>query len=161
MSALGLFITFIPAYLTGVLQLGCTHWHNRAVQSFSELLPKGTYAGLFNPAGRNTNGLPLPDRAIPDVSAQADLLRIFLKVGERLNGEGFWERFNDITSGDTPGCSTPGFNATAGWNPVTGFGTPNFGKLRRTKAFMSITYRCTILGQLPADICAPTGSVGK
>ncbi|KIP08279.1 hypothetical protein PHLGIDRAFT_88390 [Phlebiopsis gigantea 11061_1 CR5-6] len=38
--------------------------------------------------------------------------------------------FNDITSGSNPGCGTPGFNATAGWDPVTGLGTPNFGVLK-------------------------------
>ena len=36
---------------------------------------------------------------------------------------------NDITSGDNPGCDTDGFPAIPGWDPVTGFGTPNFGKL--------------------------------
>ena len=38
--------------------------------------------------------------------------------------------FNDITTGNNPGCGTPGFNATRGWDPVTGVGTPNFGKLK-------------------------------
>ncbi|KAI0256020.1 subtilisin-like protein [Lactifluus subvellereus] len=33
--------------------------------------------------------------------------------------------FNDITSGSNPGCGTIGFNATKGWDPVTGVGTPN------------------------------------
>jgi tripeptidyl-peptidase I len=37
--------------------------------------------------------------------------------------------FNDITSGNAPGCGTEGFNATVGWDPVTGLGTPDFGKL--------------------------------
>jgi len=34
--------------------------------------------------------------------------------------------FNDITSGDNPGCGTNGFPATTGWDPITGLGTPNF-----------------------------------
>ncbi|EKM59772.1 uncharacterized protein PHACADRAFT_250501 [Phanerochaete carnosa HHB-10118-sp] len=38
--------------------------------------------------------------------------------------------FNDVTTGNNPGCGTPGFNATTGWDPVTGFGTPNFGVLK-------------------------------
>ena len=38
--------------------------------------------------------------------------------------------WNDITTGNNPGCGTPGFNATKGWDPVTGVGTPNFGKLK-------------------------------
>ncbi|KIY73845.1 tripeptidyl peptidase A [Cylindrobasidium torrendii FP15055 ss-10] len=38
--------------------------------------------------------------------------------------------FNDITEGNNPACGTDGFNATEGWDPVTGFGTPNFALLR-------------------------------
>ncbi|OCH90805.1 family S53 protease [Obba rivulosa] len=37
--------------------------------------------------------------------------------------------FTDITSGDNPGCDTNGFSAQAGWDPVTGLGTPNFASL--------------------------------
>ncbi|TFK52035.1 subtilisin-like protein [Heliocybe sulcata] len=37
---------------------------------------------------------------------------------------------NDITSGSNPGCNTNGFDATTGWDPVTGLGTPDFGKLQ-------------------------------
>jgi tripeptidyl-peptidase-1 len=36
---------------------------------------------------------------------------------------------NDITSGSNPGCNTNGFSAKAGWDPVTGLGSPNFAKL--------------------------------
>lgn len=36
--------------------------------------------------------------------------------------------FTDITTGSNPGCSTSGFSAVSGWDPVTGFGTPNYGK---------------------------------
>ncbi|KAF8576121.1 subtilisin-like protein [Ramaria rubella] len=42
----------------------------------------------------------------------------------------FREGFNDITMGGNQGCGTPGFTATEGWDPVTGLGTPNFGKLK-------------------------------
>ncbi|KAH9008252.1 tripeptidyl peptidase A [Lactarius hengduanensis] len=131
-------------------------WQQVAVGKYLASLPKGTYAGLFNPIGR----------AIPDVSAQSDFFRIFLqgramRIGGTsaaapsfaafvallndarisagkpplgflspliyaLNGVGF----HDITAGNAPGCGTPGFNATAGWDPVTGFGTPDFGKLK-------------------------------
>ena len=37
--------------------------------------------------------------------------------------------FTDITAGTNPGCGTVGFTAKEGWDPVTGFGTPNFDKL--------------------------------
>ncbi|KAF7352412.1 Tripeptidyl-peptidase sed3 [Mycena venus] len=36
---------------------------------------------------------------------------------------------NDVVAGANPGCGTPGFNATKGWDPVTGLGTPDFKKL--------------------------------
>jgi len=38
--------------------------------------------------------------------------------------------FNDITLGSNPGCGTPGFPASKGWDPVTGWGTPNYGALK-------------------------------
>ncbi|KAF7356293.1 Family S53 protease [Mycena venus] len=37
---------------------------------------------------------------------------------------------NDITSGINPGCGTLGFSASAGWDPITGLGTPNYTALR-------------------------------
>jgi tripeptidyl-peptidase-1 len=39
------------------------------------------------------------------------------------------EVFHDITSGSNPGCGTDGFKVTKGWDPVTGLGTPNYGKM--------------------------------
>ena len=39
------------------------------------------------------------------------------------------QAFNDITSGNNPGCGTPGFYASEGWDPITGNGTPNFQNL--------------------------------
>ncbi|KAF8516711.1 family S53 protease-like protein [Hysterangium stoloniferum] len=38
--------------------------------------------------------------------------------------------FNDITTGSNPGCNTNGFPAKAGWDPVTGLGTPSFTRLK-------------------------------
>ena len=35
-----------------------------------------------------------------------------------------------LFAGDNPGCSTNGFKAATGWDPVTGLGTPNFAKLK-------------------------------
>ncbi|KAK7683756.1 hypothetical protein QCA50_013132 [Cerrena zonata] len=39
------------------------------------------------------------------------------------------QMFNDITSGSNPGCGTVGFNATKGWDPITGLGTPRFAQM--------------------------------
>jgi tripeptidyl-peptidase-1 len=33
---------------------------------------------------------------------------------------------HDITKGTNAGCGTNGFSASAGWDPVTGLGTPNY-----------------------------------
>ncbi|KAJ6632587.1 peptidase S8/S53 domain-containing protein [Mycena sp. CBHHK59/15] len=38
--------------------------------------------------------------------------------------------FADMLSGNNPGCMTDRFNATVGWDPVMGFGSPVYGKLR-------------------------------
>ncbi|KAH8810891.1 peptidase S8/S53 domain-containing protein [Xylogone sp. PMI_703] len=46
------------------------------------------------------------------------------------------QAFNDITIGNNPGCGTGGFNATPGWDPVTGLGTPNYEKL--LKVFLAL-----------------------
>ncbi|KAI0045659.1 family S53 protease [Auriscalpium vulgare] len=35
----------------------------------------------------------------------------------------------DITSGNNPGCGTKGFSAVAGWDPVTGLGSPIYSKM--------------------------------
>ncbi|KAF7197078.1 Tripeptidyl-peptidase SED1 [Pseudocercospora fuligena] len=41
------------------------------------------------------------------------------------------EVFNDVTEGNNPGCATQGFSAVAGWDPVTGLGTPNYPKMKQ------------------------------
>ena len=33
---------------------------------------------------------------------------------------------NDITNGSNPNCGSSGFQASTGWDPVTGLGTPNY-----------------------------------
>ncbi|KAF8802988.1 subtilisin-like protein [Phlegmacium glaucopus] len=132
------------------------HYQKKVVDAYLRALPKGTFAGLFNPGGR----------AYPDVSAQSDRFSIFLdgrailiggtsassptfagfvsllndaRLNAGLSPLGFLNPFlysvgflglNDITIGHNAGCGTQGFNATKGWDPVTGLGTPNFGKLK-------------------------------
>jgi tripeptidyl-peptidase-1 len=48
------------------------------------------------------------------------------------------EAFRDITEGNNPGCSTDGFTALEGWDPVTGLGTPIYPKL--LEVFMSVKF---------------------
>jgi len=131
-------------------------YQDQDVTNYLNTLPKGTYAGLFNPNGR----------AIPDVAAQGDNFKVFIggeafliggtsassptfsgfvallndvRLQAKLPPLGFlnpflyskgFEGLNDITIGNNAGCGTPGFNASKGWDPVTGLGTMNFGKLR-------------------------------
>ena len=38
--------------------------------------------------------------------------------------------FTDITNGTNPGCNTNGYSAKAGWDPVTGLGTPIYSKIK-------------------------------
>ncbi|KAH9174831.1 peptidase S8/S53 domain-containing protein [Lactarius sanguifluus] len=101
------------------------------------------YLGLYNDTGRG----------IPDIAAQAIGLPIFINGNEKLidgtsvatpivagvsaplgflnpwlYGRGF-QGLNDITSGSNPGCNLDGFSAIAGWDPVTGLGTPHFHRM--------------------------------
>ncbi|PPQ63132.1 hypothetical protein CVT24_005772 [Panaeolus cyanescens] len=132
-------------------------YQQKAVTDYlTKHLPKGTYEGLFNPHGRG----------FPDVAAQGDRFRVWVKGVPRSIGgtsasspafagivallndvrlsagkpalgflnpmlyrKGF-QGLTDILSGHNSGCGTLGFNVTEGWDPVTGLGTPNFGKLR-------------------------------
>ncbi|KAI0355318.1 tripeptidyl peptidase A [Trametes cingulata] len=130
-----------------------------AVSKFLKTLAPGTYKGLFNPNGRAIpdvaaqadlfriflSGRPVSiggtSAAAPTFTGIVSLLNS-ARLSKGLPPLGFLNpliytiqaldptAFNDITVGNNPGCGTPGFNATKGWDPVTGVGTPNFGKLK-------------------------------
>ncbi|KAJ7823242.1 family S53 protease-like protein [Mycena olivaceomarginata] len=108
-----------------------------------------TYSGLFNTTGRvnfvvvsgNRTGL------VSGTSASSPVFASVIALTERRAHRG-WGRapsvflnpflyspagraaLNDVTDGKNPGCGTSGFNATVGWDPVTGLGSPNYPKLR-------------------------------
>ncbi|KAG6899604.1 hypothetical protein C0993_008765 [Termitomyces sp. T159_Od127] len=132
-------------------------YQDDAVKNYLAALPNGTYAGLFNPNGRAypdvsaqsdrfrifLSGKPI---LIGGTSASSPAFAGFVALlnDVRLtHGQkplGFLNPFlyskganglNDITVGHNSGCGTTGFNATKGWDPVTGLGTPNFGKLKK------------------------------
>ncbi|KAF8267624.1 subtilisin-like protein [Lactarius quietus] len=44
----------------------------------------------------------------------------------------------DVVSGNNPGCGTDGFSAIAGWDPVTGLGTPDFLLLQYTLDYIPV-----------------------
>ncbi|CAE6533802.1 unnamed protein product [Rhizoctonia solani] len=117
----------------------------------------GAYSGLYNSKGRAYPDIAAQgshfrvivggtDYSIGGTSASAPTVAGIIallndaRLAKKLPALGFLNpwlytlgRFglNDITAGNNPGCGTPGFNATAGWDPVTGLGTPNFGKLKK------------------------------
>ncbi|KAI9434427.1 tripeptidyl peptidase A [Lactarius indigo] len=131
-------------------------WQDAAVTKYLESLPKGTYAGLFNSSGRafpdisaQANSFRIIYRGRPahihGTSASAPTIAGIVallndaRIAAGRNPLGFLNPliysmngtgFNDITTGNAPGCGTPGFNATEGWDPLTGCGTPNFEVLK-------------------------------
>ncbi|KAH8810379.1 subtilisin-like protein [Flagelloscypha sp. PMI_526] len=127
-----------------------------AVAAYVASLPDGLYDGLYNPQGRaypdisaqsdfyriyyNTRlvhigGTSASSPAFTGIVALLNDVR--LNAGKAplgflnpliysLKGQGF----NDVVSGNAAGCGTVGFNATTGWDPVTGYGTPDFSLLK-------------------------------
>ncbi|TFY50508.1 hypothetical protein EVG20_g11477, partial [Dentipellis fragilis] len=130
-------------------------YQNTAVSTF--LTQLGTkFAGRFNTTGRAypdvaaqaesfeivvDGGVELVDGtscSSPTFAAVISLLNDFL-LSQNKPPLGFLNPLlystgtaglNDITSGSNPGCGTTGFTAGKGWDPVTGLGTPDFGKLQ-------------------------------
>ncbi|KAH8982204.1 peptidase S8/S53 domain-containing protein [Lactarius akahatsu] len=125
-----------------------------AVSTFLQHLGN-QYHGLYNAPGRGIPdiaaqaiGLPIffncneqkesgTSLAAPVVAGIISLLNDWLiSTGQRPLGflnpwlyrRGF-RGLNDITVGSNPGCNLDGFSAIAGWDPVTGLGTPNFRKM--------------------------------
>ncbi|KAG2367594.1 peptidase S8/S53 domain-containing protein [Suillus spraguei] len=131
-------------------------YQEAAVSAYLAKLAPGTYKGLYNSTGRAFpdvaaqsryfsiihQGQPQP---VDGTSCASPAFAGFVSMlnDARINAGkaplGFLNPFlystgykalNDITSGNNPGCGTLGFNATVGWDPVTGYGTPNFEKLK-------------------------------
>jgi len=130
-------------------------YQEAAVSAFLNKLPKGTYSGLFNPNGRAIPDVAAQSdffrvfigggpHSIGGTSASSPTFTGFVgllndaRLRKGLPSLGFLNPllyskaasgFNDITIGNNPGCGTPGFNATRGWDAITGLGTPDFAKL--------------------------------
>ncbi|KAH9062387.1 subtilisin-like protein [Lactarius vividus] len=129
-------------------------YQRQAVPTFLEDL-RSRYQGLYNASGRGipdiaAQSVNLPiffngkeqsesgtSVATPIVAGIISLLNDWLISTGRhplgflnpwLYGSGL-AALSDITEGSNPGCSTDGFSAIAGWDPVTGLGTPNFRKM--------------------------------
>ncbi|OJA14334.1 hypothetical protein AZE42_10497 [Rhizopogon vesiculosus] len=130
-------------------------YQDAAVSEYLAKLAPGTYEGLYNPYGRaypdvaaqgynflvvyqgNTTYVAGTSCSSPTFASFVSMLND-ARISNGKTPLGFLNPFlyssgyaalNDITEGNNPGCGTEGFNATVGWDPVTGSGTPNFEKL--------------------------------
>ncbi|KAF2768362.1 tripeptidyl-peptidase 1 precursor [Teratosphaeria nubilosa] len=133
---------------------GQPSYQSQVVDAYVESL-NGTYDGLYNKSGRaypdvaaqgNEDAL-VWDGEIATVGGTSASSPTFAAVVALINDAliaagksplGFmnpwlykkgYKGLTDITSGSSYGCNTDGFPAQAGWDAVTGFGTPNFGEL--------------------------------
>ena len=123
------------------------------VPQYLAALENGVYEGLYNPSGRGIPDVSLHQfwTLTPDAGfaygSTAFSVSFFGSIVALLNEEllsagksplGFLnpfiyqnlDAFNDFTTGNNPGCGTQGFNATTGWDPVSGAGSPAYAKLR-------------------------------
>ncbi|KAH9170162.1 subtilisin-like protein [Lactarius sanguifluus] len=129
-------------------------YQRRTVPTFLENLGN-RYQGLYNASGRGIpdmaaqstnlriffNGQEQREAgtsaATPIVAGIISLLNDWLISTGRyplgflnpwLYGRGL-AALNDVTEGSNPGCGVDGFSAVAGWDPVTGLGTPNLRRM--------------------------------
>ncbi|KAI0031217.1 subtilisin-like protein [Vararia minispora EC-137] len=120
----------VEAYLT---KLGSTNagLFNRSGRAYPDVSAQGervqiVLGGRTGSVGGTSCSSPIFSSAVALVNDQ--LLRAgkaplgFLNPWLYANPQAF----NDITTGNNPGCNTQGFPALAGWDPVTGLGTPNY-----------------------------------
>ncbi|KAH7923659.1 subtilisin-like protein [Leucogyrophana mollusca] len=131
-------------------------YQDTAVQGYLDKLAPGTYEGLYNPNGRGIPDVSAQaydflivyqgeEGYVAGTSCSSPTFASFIsmlndaRIDAGLPTLGFLNPFlystgytalNDITEGNNPGCGTEGFNATIGWDPITGFGSPNFEKLK-------------------------------
>ncbi|KAF5333532.1 hypothetical protein D9611_002704 [Ephemerocybe angulata] len=132
-------------------------YQDDSVNAFLKTVPSGLYKDLYNPAGRgfpdvaaqgtsfrifyrgrsaSIGGTSASSPAFAGIVTLLNDARLaqgksplgFLNPAIYAKG---YAGLNDITGGySNVGCGTKGFNATAGWDPITGLGTPDFLKLK-------------------------------
>ena len=79
------------------------------------------------------NSFPNPDKRVTAISLINDALLASGKpalgfLNPWLYKKGY-KGLTDVKKGFSYGCNVQGFPVTEGWDPVTGFGTPDFPKL--------------------------------
>lgn len=124
----------VSAYLT---KLGSTNSgkFNRAGRAFPDISAQGENVEIVD--GGETGTVAGTSCSSPIFASVISLLNDRL-IAAGKSPLGFLNPFlystgasalNDVTTGSNPGCNTNGFPAEAGWDPVTGLGTPNFANL--------------------------------
>lgn len=129
-------------------------YQDKVVPKYVKAL-NGQYSGLYNSEGRaypdvSAQGLYFAyfwngtEGTISGTSASSPLTAgIFTLVNDALIAAGKptlgfmnpwlykkgYKGLTDITKGSSHGCNVEGFPVTKGWDPVTGFGTPDFPEL--------------------------------
>lgn len=127
-------------------------YQDKAVPEYLSKYVGTEYAGLYNKSGRGIpdiaaqgqnfstvwNGTVLPvdgtSAATPTAASIFALVNdALIAAGKPPMGflnpwiySGGYKALNDILSGSSAGCNTSGFPAEAGWDAVTGYGTPYF-----------------------------------
>ncbi|KAJ7437093.1 tripeptidyl peptidase A [Mycena galericulata] len=130
-------------------------YQDKAVEHYLGKLHHGTYDGLYNRFGipdvsAQSRKFQIYWRGVPtSIGGTSAATPTFAGIVTLLNDArlaagrpplGFlnpllYKRgaraLNDVVVGSNPGCGTPGFNATEGWDPATGLGTPDFRALMK------------------------------
>ncbi|KAI0062175.1 family S53 protease [Artomyces pyxidatus] len=135
----------IPSYQSSAVQaslqkLGTTDSgkFNRSGRGFPDVAAQGNNVEIFN---QGNAGLVAGTSCSAPIFASIVALLNDQLIAAKKSPLGFLNPFlystagksalNDITSGNNPGCNTNGFSAAAGWDPVTGLGTPNYAALKK------------------------------
>lgn len=125
----------VAAYLKNTPALPPSARYNISGRAYPDVSAQGTGYEVIN-QGITLRGVSGTSASCPVVSAIFALLND-ARVSAGKAPMGFLNPFiyansalfNDITAGSNPGCGTQGFPASAGWDPATGVGTPNYVKI--------------------------------
>ncbi|KZP09215.1 subtilisin-like protein [Athelia psychrophila] len=133
-----------PSYQSGAVNqylkaFGTNHsdLYNASGRAYPDIAANGNYFAIIE--GGETYGDSGTSASTPVAAAVIALLNDYL-ISQGKPPLGFlnpflyskgYKGFKDIVSGGNEGCGTDGFKALKGWDPVTGFGTPDFVELQK------------------------------